>query len=193
MLSHPRRGGSRIFFRRGCTRLFLYFNTKNPHSFVLFFYRIPVVLENRRSSRGGGGTPCTLPLDPPLPRRPRPASRVDKLFVVKVYCKIVNRCGRRWIEGNRKGVERSEWTNQFIPTSRKLNTNVSFETITPSFSSLYSVKARKNALPRAKIRFFRTPWTHLSYSVLFDNGILKPRCAFFKKNRYSNGIKQRFK
>ena len=30
--------------------------------------RIPVVLENRRSSQGGGGvrTPCTLPLDPPL-------------------------------------------------------------------------------------------------------------------------------
>ena len=60
------RGGSRIFFRRGCTRLELYFNTNKPHSF--FFGRIPVVLENRRSSRRGGGvrTPCTLPLDPPL-------------------------------------------------------------------------------------------------------------------------------
>ena len=69
------RGGSRIFFRRGCTRLLLYFNTNKPHSFC----RIPVVLENRRSSRGWGGggggppapppppprTPCTLPLDPP--------------------------------------------------------------------------------------------------------------------------------
>ena len=63
------RGGSRIFFRRGCTRLLLYFNTNKSHSF--FFCRIPVVLENRRSSRGGGGgvrTPCTLPLDPPLKR-----------------------------------------------------------------------------------------------------------------------------
>ena len=30
------RGGSRIFFRRGCTRLLLYFNTINkPHSFFL--------------------------------------------------------------------------------------------------------------------------------------------------------------
>ena len=53
------RGGSRIFLRRGCTRLLLYFR------------RIPVVLENRRSSRGRGGggevrIPCTLPLDPPL-------------------------------------------------------------------------------------------------------------------------------
>ena len=61
-----RRGGSKIFFRRGCTRLFLHFNTNKPHSFF-FFRRIPVVLENRRSCRGGGGrTPCTLPLDPPL-------------------------------------------------------------------------------------------------------------------------------
>ena len=57
------RGGSRIFFRRGCTRLEL----NKPHS---FFGRIPVVLENCRSSRGGGGwrvcTPCTFPLDLPL-------------------------------------------------------------------------------------------------------------------------------
>ena len=65
------RGGSRIFFRRGRTRLLLYFNTNKPHSFF-FFGRIPVVLENRRSSQGVGGggvhTPCTLPLDPPLKR-----------------------------------------------------------------------------------------------------------------------------
>ena len=61
------RGGSKTFFRRGCTRLFLHFNTNKPHSFFFFFRRIPVVLENRRSSRGGGGhTPCTLSLDPPL-------------------------------------------------------------------------------------------------------------------------------
>ena len=62
------RGGSRTFFRRGCTRLFLYFNTNKPHSFLFSFCRIPVVLENRRSSQGEGGvrTPCTLPLDAPL-------------------------------------------------------------------------------------------------------------------------------
>ena len=53
------RGGSRIFFRRGCTRLLLYFNTNKPHSFC----RIPVVLENRRSSRGWGGG--AHPLHPP--------------------------------------------------------------------------------------------------------------------------------
>ena len=60
------RGGSRIFFRRGCTPLLLYFNTNKPHSF--FFCRIPVVLENRRSSQGGGGGayPLHPPLDPPL-------------------------------------------------------------------------------------------------------------------------------
>ena len=35
----------------------------------IYICRIPVVLENRRSSHAGGGgvrTPCTLPLDPPL-------------------------------------------------------------------------------------------------------------------------------
>ena len=68
LLSPLSRSGSRIFSRRGCTRLMLYFNTNKPHSF--FFCKIPVVLENHRSSRAGGGrvrTPCTLPLDPPLP------------------------------------------------------------------------------------------------------------------------------
>ena len=66
LFSTTNRGGSRIFLRRGCTRLLPYFNTNKPHSF--FFCRIPVVLENRRSSQGGGEvrTPCTLPLDPPL-------------------------------------------------------------------------------------------------------------------------------
>ena len=69
VLSHSEsRGGFRIFFRRGCTRLLLYFNTNKTHSFF-FFCRTPVVLENRRSSQGGGvHTPCTLPLDPPLER-----------------------------------------------------------------------------------------------------------------------------
>ena len=56
------RGGCRIFFRRGCTRLLLYFNTNKPHSFF-FFCRIPVVLENRRSSRRGGG--CAPPAPSP--------------------------------------------------------------------------------------------------------------------------------
>ena len=57
------RGGSRIFFRRGSTRLLLYFNTNKP---LFFFCRIPVVLENRRSSQRGVRSPCTLPLDPSL-------------------------------------------------------------------------------------------------------------------------------
>ena len=53
-VSFRTRGGSRIFFRRGCTRLLLYFNTNKPHSLSVFG-RIPVVVENRRSSRWGGG------------------------------------------------------------------------------------------------------------------------------------------
>ena len=65
------RGGSRIFFRRGCTRL--YFNTNKPHSFFLILQntsciRKPQVISGGGGGGGGGGlrNPCTLPLDPPL-------------------------------------------------------------------------------------------------------------------------------
>ena len=46
------RGGSRIFLRRGCTRLLLYFNTNKPHS---FFLQNTSCIRNRRSSQEGGG------------------------------------------------------------------------------------------------------------------------------------------
>ena len=56
------RGGSRNFFRRGWTRLLLYFNTNKPH---FFFCRIPVVLENRRSSQGECAPPAPSPRSAP--------------------------------------------------------------------------------------------------------------------------------
>ena len=54
-----------FFLRRGCTRLLFYFNTNKPHSFFIFFCRIPVVLENRRSFKGAGGGGGTPPAPPP--------------------------------------------------------------------------------------------------------------------------------
>ena len=75
-LSIKYRGGSRIFFRRGCTRLLLHFNTNKPHS---FFCRIPVVLENRRSSQGGRGG--ANPLHPPP--RSAPEIHTNKLICNK--------------------------------------------------------------------------------------------------------------
>ena len=59
------RGESRIFFRRGCTRLLLYFNTNKPHS---FFLQNTSCIRKPQVISGGGGvrTPCTLPQDPPL-------------------------------------------------------------------------------------------------------------------------------
>ena len=59
------RGGSRIFFRTGCTRLLLYFNTNKPHRFFLAEYQL---YKKSAGHLGGGGlrTPCTFPLDPPL-------------------------------------------------------------------------------------------------------------------------------
>ena len=42
-------------------------STSTPINHIVFFScRLPVVLENRRSSQGRVRTPCTLPLDPPL-------------------------------------------------------------------------------------------------------------------------------
>ena len=58
------RGGSRIFFRRGCTRLLLYFNTINHIVFFLAEYQ--VYQKTAGHLRGGVRNPCTLPLDPPL-------------------------------------------------------------------------------------------------------------------------------
>ena len=46
-------------------------STSTPINHIVFFWRIPVVLDERRSSQGRGGvcTPCTLPLDPSLGHR----------------------------------------------------------------------------------------------------------------------------
>ena len=59
------RGGSKIFFRRGCTCLFLHFNTNKPHSFF-FFAEYQLYWKTAGHLGEGGHTPCTLPLDLPL-------------------------------------------------------------------------------------------------------------------------------
>ena len=55
------RGGSRIFFRRGCTRLLLYFNTNKPHSF--FFLRNTSCIRKPQVISGGEG--CAPPAPSP--------------------------------------------------------------------------------------------------------------------------------
>ena len=72
----PGRGGSRIFFRRGCTRLLLYFNTNKPLGF--FFLENSSCIRKPQVISGGGGvrTPCTLPLDPPLPGLAKPGTKL---------------------------------------------------------------------------------------------------------------------
>ena len=88
------RGGSWILFRRGCTRLLLYYNTNKPHSFFCFFVlqntsciRKPLVI----SGGAGGAHPLHPPTRSPLlfvPARktirdsvnsnfPKPAMKVD--------------------------------------------------------------------------------------------------------------------
>ena len=55
------RGGSRIFFRRGCTRLSLYFSTNKPHSF--FFLQNTSCIRKLQVIPGGGG--CVPPAPSP--------------------------------------------------------------------------------------------------------------------------------
>ena len=57
------RGGSRIFFRRGCTRLLLYFNTNKPHSF--FLQNTSCIREPRVISGGEGEGGAHLLHPPP--------------------------------------------------------------------------------------------------------------------------------
>ena len=68
------------FFRRGCTRLLLYFNTNKPHSF--FFGRLPVVLENRWSSQGGAHPLLPPPRSAPVAKRAE--TRKDTASVLEI-------------------------------------------------------------------------------------------------------------
>ena len=54
------RGGSRIFFRRGSTRLLLYFNTNKLHSFFFAEYQLYSIRKPQVISGGGAH-----PLHPP--------------------------------------------------------------------------------------------------------------------------------
>ena len=87
------RGGSRIFLGGGAlVSCMLYFNTNT---------RIPVVLQNRRSSRRGGGgvgvrTRCTLPLDPPLDRK------LGKRTTWEVYSCFEKGCWKKCTRQSRK-------------------------------------------------------------------------------------------
>ena len=53
-------GGSRIFFRRGCTRLLLYFNTNKPHSFF-FWQNASCIRKPQVIPQGGGAPPAPSP------------------------------------------------------------------------------------------------------------------------------------
>ena len=57
------RGGSRTFFRRGCTCLLLYFNTNKPHSF--FFLLNTSCIRKPQVISGGVHTLCTPPRSAP--------------------------------------------------------------------------------------------------------------------------------
>ena len=75
------RGGSRNFFRRGCTCLLLYFNTNKPHSF--FFLQNTSCIRKPQVISGGGAHP----LHPP----PRSAPEFSTLIIERkahIYWKM---------------------------------------------------------------------------------------------------------
>ena len=53
------KGGSRIFFRMGCTCLLLYFNTNKPHSF--FFWQNTSGIRKPQAISGGCAPPAPSP------------------------------------------------------------------------------------------------------------------------------------
>ena len=69
-----------FFFRRGCTRLLLYFNTNKPHFF--FLQNTSCIRKPQVIPRGVGvRTPCTLLLDPPLPKQQELLSSVKRWLI----------------------------------------------------------------------------------------------------------------
>ena len=73
------RGGSRIFFRRGCTRLLLYFNTNKPQ---FFLHNTSCIRKPQVISGGRGGA---HPLHPPPRSAPARDSQVCKMFL-RLFC-----------------------------------------------------------------------------------------------------------
>ena len=57
---------NKLFCLVGCTRLLLYFNTNKPNSFFFLFFMQNTSCIRKPQVISGGGTPYTLPLDPPL-------------------------------------------------------------------------------------------------------------------------------
>ena len=75
-----RRGGSRIFFRRGCTRLLLYFNTNKPH--IFFWQNTSCIRKPRVISGGEGGA---HPLHPPPRSAPEERSLDSTTYAISIF------------------------------------------------------------------------------------------------------------
>ena len=79
------RGGSRIFFRRGCTRLLLYFNTNKPQSF--FFLQNTNCIRKPQVISGEGAHP----LHPPPRSAPVRARKVSGSFEKRTLGRLLQR------------------------------------------------------------------------------------------------------
>ena len=71
-----------FFFRRGCTRVLLYFNTNKPHSFFFFFLQNTSCIRKPQVISGRGAHP----LHPPP--RSAPALHFSKLFWIRVFAAL---------------------------------------------------------------------------------------------------------
>ena len=125
------RGGSRIFLGGGAI---VSCSNSTPINHIVFFCRIPVVLENRRSSQGGGGgvvrIPCTLPLDPPL--YPVWFSCRRKSFPVQ--CEHIKRLIYKFLDdGMRKLVISPRYPQRFGLTDKSIHNTICFVNLLIAF------------------------------------------------------------
>ena len=116
-----RRGGSRIFFRRGCTLLLLYFNTNKPHSF--FLQNTSCIRKPQVISGGRGGA---HPLHPPPRSAPVPEHAPGSFCTANTEGVIVQElasCHGTHVETNERNLVWDSWysPDECLGTSSKLN------------------------------------------------------------------------
>ena len=90
-VSHISGADPGFFFRRGCARLLLYFNTNKPH---IFFLQNTSCIRKPQVISGGGGEGGAHPLHPP----PRSAPVYDGYTTYLYYLKVAEKGAKKSLQ-----------------------------------------------------------------------------------------------